>query len=96
MTRSTMAGVSDEIFAWGLESHKAGDYGVFEVSGATLVLLYTGEGMTYTDAAVNTTLINEYFTELMETAAQNCNYDEDAAMHAKVNLILTGSTSSAS
>lgn len=96
MTRSTMASVSDEILAWSMEDRKAGDYGVFEVDGATLVLLYTGEGMTYTDAVVNAVLVNEYFTELTEAAAESCNYDEAAAMHAKVNLILTGSTSSAS
>lgn len=96
MTRSTMASVSDEILAWSMEDRKAGDYGVFEVDGATLVLLYTGEGMSYTDAVVNAVLVNEYFTELTEAAAESCNYDEAAAMHAKVNLILTGSTSSAS
>lgn len=96
MTRATMANVSDEILAWSMESRKAGDYAIFEVDGTTLILFYTGEGMTYGDAAVNSVLVNEHLTEIADAAIAGCEYNEEAAMCGKVALTLTGSTSSAS
>lgn len=88
LMRNSMAGVSKEMFNWGLEERKAGDFASFETSSGTIFLYITGSGKTHQAVSVSNTITNEWYNSITETAKANCGYDEDAAMGGNVDLIL--------
>ncbi|MGM9523462.1 MAG: hypothetical protein ACI3VU_03510 [Faecousia sp.] len=88
LMRNSMAGVSKEMFNWGLEERKAGDFASFETSSGTIFLYITGSGKTHQAVSVSNTITNEWYNSITETANANCGYDEDAAMGGNVDLIL--------
>lgn len=88
LMRNSMAGVSKELFSWGLEERKAGDFASFETSDGTIFLYITGSGKTHQAVSVSSKLTNEWYDDITGTAKANCNYDEDAAMAGQVDLIL--------
>lgn len=85
-TRSQLTSISNEAMFWGLESHNAGDYKVFDANGNTVILLYVGEGELYSDVVVTSVLANDHITEIGEAAEAACNYDEKTAMTANVGV----------
>lgn len=88
LMRNSMAGVSKEMFNWGLEERKAGDFASFETSSGTIFLYITGSGKTHQAVSVSNKITNEWYNSITETANANCGYDEDAAMGGNVDLIL--------
>lgn len=86
MTRSTMSNVSREILEWFLEERAVGDYKVFDVSGTTLVLYFTGYGDNYSTKAVNSTLVNEWAEDAVAEAKEACGYSEETAMLGNVSI----------
>ena len=88
LMRNSMAKVSKELFSWGLEERKAGDYASFETSEGTIFLYITGSGKTHQSVSVSNMLKNEWYSSITETAKANCGYDEDAAMAGNVGLIM--------
>ncbi|MGN1306126.1 MAG: hypothetical protein ACI4V3_00470 [Faecousia sp.] len=88
LMRNSMAGVSTELFNWGLEERKAGDFASFETSSGTIFLYITGSGDTHQAVSVSNTITNEWYDNITETARANCGYDEDAAMGGNVDLIM--------
>lgn len=88
LMRNSMAGVSKEVFNWGLEERKVGDFASFETSSGTIFLYITGFGKTHQAVSVSNTITNEWYNSITETAKANCGYDEDAAMGGNVDLIM--------
>lgn len=88
LMRNSMAGVSKEVFNWGLEERKVGDFASFETSSGTIFLYITGSGKTHQAVSVSNTITNEWYNSITETAKANCGYDEDAAMGGNVDLIM--------
>lgn len=88
LMRNSMAGVSKEMFNWGLEERKAGDFASFETSSGTIFLYITGSGKTHQAVSVSNKITNEWYNSITETAKANCGYDEDAAMGGNVDLIM--------
>lgn len=88
MMRNSMANVSKELFAWGLEERKVGDFASFETSDGTIFLYITGSGKTHQAVSVSNTIKNEWYKSITETAKANCGYDEDAAMAGNVGLVM--------
>lgn len=86
MTRSTMSSVSREILEWFLEDRTAGDYKIFDVSGTTLILYFTGYGDNYSTKAVNSTLVNEWAENAIAEAKEACGYSEETAMLGNVSI----------
>lgn len=86
MTRSTMSSVSREILEWFLEDRTAGDYKVFDISGTTLILYFTGYGDNYSTKAVNSTLVNEWAENAIAEAKEACGYSEETAMLGNVSI----------
>ena len=89
LMRNSMAGVSKELFSWGLEEHKAGDFAAFKTSGGTIFLYVTGFGDTHQTFSVSNTITNDWHKNITETAKASCGYDESAALGGNVGLVLT-------
>lgn len=90
ISRSSLTYFSDDALLWGaFETRTAGDWEVFETSSGTYFVYYLGEGSSLRHNNVTTTLINEWYEEITDAAAEACEYDEAAAMTASVNLILS-------
>ena len=88
LMRNSMAGVSKELFNWGLEEHKAGDFASFETSSGTIFIYITGSGETHQAVSVSNKITNEWYENITEAARANCGYDEDAAMGGNVDLVM--------
>ncbi len=91
LMRNSMAGVSKELFNWGLEEHKAGDFASFETSSGTIFIYITGSGETHQAVSVSNKITNEWYENITEAARANCGYDEDAAMGGNVDLVMQAS-----
>lgn len=86
LRRSTLASVSNDALLWGMDARTEGDFEVFEASGSTVILLYTGAGDLYSDVVATSVLASEHVQEISDAAAAECNYDEKAAMSANVGV----------
>lgn len=86
LTRSTLAGVSNDALFWSMEEAAAGSWIAVENGDTTIFLYCTGFGDNYSTVAVTNTLTSEWSNDLVTSAQEACGYDEAAAMSANVGL----------
>ncbi len=84
--------ISSDALVWFMGDRKVGDYEIFEMSGAKVVLYYNGLSETYRKLSVNSALVNEMVEALSEEAVASCNFDMEAAMNGSVSLTFTANT----
>lgn len=90
-TRSNLSAYSKDALTWGaFEARKEGDWNVFEGSSGTYFIYFVGNNAhTLRHYNVTSQLRNDWYTDVTKAAIDACGYDEDAAMNAAVNRIMS-------
>lgn len=93
--RNSLAAYSKDALTWGaFETRKEGDWNVFKGTSGTYFVYFVGlNEHTLRYYNVTNQLRNDWYTETTQAAIDACNYDEDAAMNAAVNRILSSNNS---
>ncbi len=84
--------ISKEALQWIMGDRKVGDYEIFEISGATVVLYFNGLSETYRKLSVNAAMVTEMVEKLTADTVAACNFDLEAAMNASVALTFNNNT----
>lgn len=91
LTRSGVAGVSNDVLMWYMEEAEAGKWIATELDSSTLFLYCTGFGDSRSRVAVTSKLNSEWSESAIAAAKEACGYDEAVAMTANVRLSFSGS-----
>ena len=86
--------IGAEALAWYMGERKVGDYEVFEIEGATVVLYYNGLAESYRKLSVNAKMVTDWAETLTAETVAACNFDMEAAMNGAVGLTFNANTAS--
>lgn len=89
ISKGTLRTVTNEDMAkWFFEDKPAaGEYKEFTNEGGTYIVMFTGNDESYKDLLVTNALVNEWHDATIDAVTYE--YDEERAMHANVDLVLS-------